>query len=106
MEDALSSADAIISSRQKLELEIKKGAGGSIVNLVNCLIELAYDVKSSDIHIDPQADFVRVRFRIDGVLHDETPLVKGIQSEIISRIKILAGIRTDEHPAAEDGRFN
>src|SRR3989344_3883288 len=92
-------------SRQKLEAEIKNGARASIINLVNCIIELAYAIKSSDIHIDPQNSFVRVRFRIDGILQDESPLDKSIQGEIVSRIKILAGLRTDEHQIAQDGRF-
>ena len=91
--------------RQKLETEIKKGVGAFIVNLVNHVIELAHNVKASDIHIDPQGNAVRIRMRIDGVLQDETPLPKNIQSEVISRIKILAGLRTDEHQVAQDGRF-
>lgn len=91
--------------RAKLEAEIKQGAQASIITLVNHLIELAYHVKASDIHIDPQANLVRNRFRIDGVLQDETPFPKAIHSEIISRIKILAGLRTDEHQTAQDGRF-
>jgi len=91
--------------REKLETEIKKGAAASIVNLVNHLVELAYNLKASDIHIDPQGGGVRIRFRIDGVLQDETPLPKAIQSEVISRIKILAALRTDEHQTAQDGRF-
>ncbi len=92
-------------SRKKLETEIKKGAGASIVDLVNYLIELAHNLKASDIHIDPQANTLRVRLRIDGVLQDEMPLPKYIQSEVISRIKILASLRTDEHQVAQDGRF-
>lgn len=91
--------------RQKLEAEIANGAGASIINLVNHLIELAHLLKASDIHIDPQANAVRTRLRIDGALQDDVALPKNIQSEIISRIKILAGLRTDEHQTAQDGRF-
>jgi len=93
-------------SRQKLEAEIKKeGVPISIVALVNHIVELAYDLKSSDIHIEPQSSHVRVRLRIDGVLQDEAILPKTIHTEIISRIKILAGLRTDEHQVPQDGRF-
>lgn len=92
-------------SREKLESEIKDVAKTSIVNLVNHLIELAYNLKASDIHIDPADQHVRIRLRIDGVLQDEVPFPKIIQSEVISRIKILAGLRTDEHQTAQDGRF-
>lgn len=91
--------------RGKLEAEVKDGAPKSIVNLVNHLIELAYHIKASDIHINPEAQSVRTRLRIDGVLQDEVALPKFIHPEIISRIKILANLRTDEHQAAQDGRF-
>jgi len=98
-------ADSKKIVRSKLETEIKNGAQASIVNLVNHLIDLAYQLKASDIHINPEAQSVRVRLRIDGVLQDEMPLPKFIHSEVISRIKILANLRTDEHQAAQDGRF-
>ncbi len=77
----------------------------SIIRLVDALIIHAFESKASDIHIDPQEDKVRIRLRIDGVLHDAFILPKEIQSEIISRIKVLSGLRTDEHQAAQDGRF-
>ncbi len=92
-------------SRKKLESEIKNNSQLSIINLINYLIELSYNLKVSDIHIDPQAQSVRIRLRIDGILQDELPFPKLIQSEVISRIKILAGLRTDEHQVAQDGRF-
>lgn len=91
--------------RAKLAAEVQDGAATSIVNLVNHLIELAHGLKASDIHIDPQQKDVRIRLRIDGALQDEVPLPKVIQPEVISRIKILAGLRTDEHQVAQDGRF-
>ncbi|MDO8530541.1 MAG: GspE/PulE family protein [bacterium] len=98
------SAD-VNAAREKLETEINNGARASIVSLVNYVVELAHSLKASDVHIDPQADAIRIRLRIDGVLQDEIPFPKTIQGEIISRIKILAGLRTDEHQVAQDGRF-
>ena len=92
-------------SREKLDAELKAGSGASIVSLVNHLVELAYNLQASDIHIDPQVDVVRIRFRIDGVLIEECSIAKIIHSEIISRIKILASLRTDEHQSAQDCRF-
>lgn len=62
-------------------------------------------MRASDIHLDPQQDTVRVRYRIDGVLQDAHSAPKSLHSEIISRVKILAGLRTDEHQSAQDGRF-
>ncbi len=98
-------ADHRTAIRERLKNQLAAPAPFSVISIVNSLIELAYHVKASDIHIDPKATTVRTRFRIDGVLQDEIPLPKVIQSEIISRIKILAGLRTDEHQSAQDGRF-
>ena len=88
-----------------IEKELSQKTGPSIINLIDHLIKYASDINASDIHIDPVEKSVRVRFRIDGVLEDAHPLPKEIHSEIISRIKVLSGLRTDEHNAAQDGRF-
>ncbi|HDH31426.1 MAG TPA: hypothetical protein ENH26_01480, partial [Candidatus Wolfebacteria bacterium] len=77
----------------------------SIIDLVGALIEYAYTSRASDVHIQPFEDEIKVRLRIDGILHDIFVLPKKIQSEIITRIKVLASLRTDEHQAAQDGRF-
>lgn len=77
----------------------------SIVELVDAFIEQAYTRGASDIHLDPSRDGVRVRLRIDGVLQDAYQLPKEIHPEIISRIKILSSMRTDEHRVTQDGRF-
>ncbi len=89
----------------KIKEELKNGVDISIINLVDLLINHAQKLRASDIHIDPSPENVKVRFRIDGVLQDIFSLPRAIQSEIISRIKILTGLRTDEHQAAQDGRF-
>lgn len=90
-------------SRSRLSVLTEKGA--SIVDLVNELIVVAYSERASDIHINPNEKSVRMRFRIDGVLLEKITCDKNIHPEIISRIKVLAGLRTDEHQAAQDGRF-
>ncbi len=77
----------------------------SIINLVYSIINHAYEARASDIHIDPTGNSVEVRFRIDGVLHKVLSLPKEIQPEVISRLKILSELRTDEHQTAQDGRF-
>jgi len=89
-------------------LEIKNaltGEGVSIVDALDSLISHAYQSRASDIHIDPTDDSVRIRLRIDGVLHEAFVIPRSMHQEIISRIKVLAGLRTDEHQAAQDGRI-
>lgn len=88
-----------------IEKELAQGANISIINLIDHLLKHASQIHASDIHIDPLDKSVRVRFRIDGVLEDSHNLPKEIHGEIISRIKVLSGLRTDEHQTAQDGRF-
>ena len=77
----------------------------SIIRIVDNMVENAYEMRASDIHVDPAEKDITVRYRIDGVLRDIFTLPKNLQSEIITRIKVLSGMRTDEHAAAQDGRF-
>ena len=76
-----------------------------IINLLDSLMEYSFLARASDIHLEPTEDKLLVRLRIDGILHDVFSFPKGIHSGIISRIKVLGGMRTDEHQAAQDGRF-
>lgn len=85
--------------------ELSKGTDISIINLLNFLFVDAIETKASDIHIDPSEHKVRVRFRIDGVMTDAYEFPKNIHQEIISRIKVLSRLRTDEHQTTQDGRF-
>jgi type II secretory ATPase GspE/PulE/Tfp pilus assembly ATPase PilB-like protein len=78
----------------------------SIINVLNYIIEQARNYKASDIHFDPLENGLSIKFRIDGVLQDIAVLPKKINQEIISRIKILCGLRIDEHQATQDGRFS
>jgi len=89
---------------------LQKELGGkvdliSVIRLVDNLIAAAFELRASDVHVDPEEQQIRVRFRIDGVLHDNYIFPKSLHSELITRIKILCGLRTDEHQAAQDGRF-
>ena len=74
-----------------------------VVRLVNRLITQAVDERASDIHLEPQDHGVRVRFRIDGMLHDITRLEKDIALSIVSRIKIMAGLDISERRMPQDG---
>jgi type II secretory ATPase GspE/PulE/Tfp pilus assembly ATPase PilB-like protein len=91
--------------RTTVARETAKGDERSIIALVDELIANAQKLRASDIHIDPAEHEVRIRLRIDGVLQKSIPVPRHFHDEIISRIKVLAGLRTDEHQAAQDGRF-
>jgi len=77
-----------------------------IAKIVSTILEYAVTSRASDIHIEPQDDRVRVRYRIDGILYDKLSLPKNVQDAVISRIKILSEMKIDEHRLPQDGRFN
>ncbi|MDP2585963.1 MAG: GspE/PulE family protein [Candidatus Levybacteria bacterium] len=73
--------------------------------IVDLLIGYASQDKASDVHIEPQEKDSLVRFRIDGILHDVLFLPKSLHDQIITRIKILSRLRTDEHLSPQDGKM-
>jgi type IV pilus assembly protein PilB len=75
------------------------------IKVVDTLLSYGYQNKASDIHIEPYRGKVVVRFRIDGIMHDVLEIPKDLLDLILTRIKIMARIRTDEHRSAQDGKF-
>lgn len=80
----------------------------SVIDFVNAIIEYAYAAKASDVHLEPGEDGSRIRFRIDGILRDvvdPSHVSLSLHREVISRIKVMSGLRTDAHFIPQDGRF-
>ncbi|MCL5435147.1 MAG: Flp pilus assembly complex ATPase component TadA [Patescibacteria group bacterium] len=77
-----------------------------VAKIVSTILEYAVTSRASDVHIEPQEDRVRVRYRIDGILYDRLSLPKSVQEAVLSRIKILSEMKIDEHRTPQDGRFN
>jgi type IV pilus assembly protein PilB len=77
-----------------------------IVKLVNMLITQAVQDRASDIHIEPAEKDIRIRYRIDGVLHEVMRTQKSVQSGLISRLKIMADINIAERRIPQDGRVS
>ncbi len=77
-----------------------------VAKIVSTILEYAVTSRASDVHIEPQEDRVRVRYRIDGILYDRLSLPKSVQESVLSRIKILSEMKIDEHRTPQDGRFN
>ncbi|MCD6233223.1 type II/IV secretion system protein [bacterium] len=106
----------------KLEAEIKAEKGTKIsgkavkfkatmeeapvIKIVAVILKQAVDGKASDIHIEPTKDNLRVRYRLDGILHSSLLLPKAIHPAIVVRIKILSGLKIDETRIPQDGRFS
>lgn len=77
-----------------------------IAKIVSTILEYAVTSRASDVHIEPQEDRIRVRYRIDGILYDRLSLPRSVQDAVTSRIKILSEMKIDEHRTPQDGRFN
>jgi general secretion pathway protein E len=75
-----------------------------IIKLVQSLVARAVEMQASDIHIEPREDSVRVRFRIDGVLHTIETLPLNVRAALSSRIKIMAQLNIAERRLPQDGR--
>lgn len=76
-----------------------------IIRLVNLLITRAVESRASDIHIEPFEDEIKVRYRIDGVLHEVESAPKRLQAAMISRLKIMAKLNIAERRLPQDGRI-
>jgi len=76
-----------------------------IIKLVNLFISRAVEGRASDIHIEPFEDELKIRYRIDGVLHDVESAPKKLQAAVISRIKIMAKLNIAERRLPQDGRI-
>lgn len=76
-----------------------------VVRFVNDLVARAVDQRASDIHLEPTERGLRVRYRVDGELRDDTPAASSLTAPILSRIKILAGLDIAERRRPQDGRI-
>ena len=76
-----------------------------VAKTANLLIEYAIKAGASDIHIEPREAQVQVRYRIDGVLREAQTLPRKLLASLVSRIKIMANLKIDEHRKPQDGRF-
>src|SRR3954470_13128026 len=80
----------------------------SVIKFVNQIIWEAYKDRATDIHFEPAEDELRIRYRIDGILH-QTPMppqLKRYQAALISRIKVMSGMNISEKRLPQDGRIN
>ena len=99
-----------ISKIQRIKAEIEQALKlptpqVPITELVDNMLAHAYFSGASDVHFDPDEKEMAIRIRVDGIQREAFKVTKELHSLIISRIKVLCGMRTDEHQAAQDGRF-
>jgi type II secretion system protein E len=107
--DEMSGEDEAMDLDIPLDKEITEGdQEASVIKFVNQIIWEAFKDRATDIHFEPQEDELRIRYRIDGILH-QTPLppqIKRFQASLISRIKVMSGMNIAEKRLPQDGRIN
>ena len=111
MADLIKSMDeGKLAVKKEEEIDTKKLKGmveePLVIRLVNLIIMEAVQERASDIHIEPEENVLKTRFRVDGVLHEVDSPPKHLQSTIISRIKIMASLDIAERRKPQDGRFS
>jgi type IV pilus assembly protein PilB len=84
----------------------KQAEGAPVIKMVSTIIEGAVNSGATDIHLDPQEPEMRVRYRIDGVLHDVMSIAPEIENAVVSRIKIMADLDITEFRRPQDGHIS
>ncbi len=80
--------------------------GATVVKLLKSIFEDAVQVRASDIHIEPDETVLRIRQRVDGVLHEQIVKEKRISAPLVLRLKLMAGLNISERRLPQDGRFS
>lgn len=100
--EGVESLDAIIGKGD--EKNIKENA--PVTKMVATMLRYAIEGRASDIHVEPGPDQLRVRFRMDGVLHTSLKLPMQVHRAVVARVKILCSMKLDEKRKPQDGRFS
>jgi len=105
VEEATGEVTKIQERIQNIETAEQTIRDAPVARVVSTVLEYAVKAKASDIHIEPQEDRTRVRYRIDGILSERLSVPSNIHNALVSRIKILSHLKLDERRKAQDGRF-
>lgn len=100
-----------VQQQKQLQQDFGDLSGGMIrqapiTKIVQTILSFSLKARASDIHIEPQENRTRVRYRIDGILQEKLILPKSVHQAVVSRIKILSGLKIDERRLPQDGRFD
>ncbi|MCA2215355.1 GspE/PulE family protein [Jidongwangia harbinensis] len=90
---------------QAMTAQVSSSDDAPIVRYVNNLIEQAVQNRASDLHLEPTEDDMRVRYRIDGVLHELDTVPRGVMAALTSRLKIMSGVDITEKRVPQNGRI-
>jgi len=88
------------------QLEVDSGSDAPVARAVTSIVDEAVKAGASDIHLQPEREMLRIRYRVDGVLHDTLSVPSQTGNTIISRIKIMANMNIADHHRPQDGQFS
>lgn len=105
-----SEVNKALNERKDEEREMKRvqeevAIEAPVAKIVSTILEYAVKSRASDVHVEPQEENVRVRYRIDGILQEKYLLPRNVHDAVVSRIKILSNLKIDEKRVPQDGRF-
>ena len=103
--DLADMAEAAAEEQTGMAAQATTADDAPIVRYVNNLIEQAVQNRASDLHLEPTEDDMRVRYRIDGVMHELDTVPKGVMPALISRLKIMSGVDITEKRIPQNGRI-
>lgn len=101
-EEEITQIEKEVASLEDVKKEIQEAP---VARIVSTVLHYAVTSRASDVHIEPQEEHTRVRYRIDGVLHEKLVLPRKVHAALVSRIKILSHLKIDETRVPQDGRF-
>lgn len=105
IDDSDKNAELLNTDAIELSSTLQDSQKAPIVQLVNIILAQALKRRASDIHIEPEVDCLRIRYRIDGSLHDILKVPKVNQNAILARLKIISNLDITENRIPQDGRF-
>jgi type IV pilus assembly protein PilB len=103
--DVDSKSDSLNTDEIELSSVLQESSKAPIVKLVDIILAQALMRRASDIHIEPEVDCLRIRYRVDGALHDVLRVPKINQNSILARLKIISNLNITENHIPQDGRF-
>jgi type IV pilus assembly protein PilB len=106
LEDAVDEAHDETATEVKLHETVADVDDAPVVRLVNTVLQQAVAHHASDVHVEPAADKVAIRLRVDGILHDLSEAPPSLLRPLVSRLKILGGLDIAQSRVPEDGRFS
>jgi type IV pilus assembly protein PilB len=105
LDDAVGDPEALLEEEHEEVVELPESAEDApVIKLVNQIVAQAVERRASDVHLAPQGQDLRVRFRVDGVLHDVTTIPRRMAPGVVSRVKIMAELDIAEKRLPQDGR--